>query len=234
MAVIVTNTDIGLNGKTIINAEDNQTITAAKTFDRDPNPPFLVSANSAKVDNLDADKLDGLDSLDYARLVADNAFTGTISATGTINSAHGGIGAGTGGYYERSRVVPLGEWIAVAYSDANFTGDTTDANWVVGGADQVNFKYMVVGTTIFVNITVSQSTVANTPAGLVVTIPGSISAAVNAGGTMFYSDGATPGIGRWYVDTSAATKINFTKLSGNWSNATDQTVIQACMQFEIG
>lgn len=59
MAISVLNTDAGLSGKTIVNLEDGQTVTGLKTFDRDPNPPFAVSGNSAVVPNLDADSVDG-------------------------------------------------------------------------------------------------------------------------------------------------------------------------------
>lgn len=59
MAISVLNTDAGLSGKTIVNAEDAQTITGAKNFDRDPSAPFTVTANSAMVSNLDAEKLGG-------------------------------------------------------------------------------------------------------------------------------------------------------------------------------
>lgn len=42
------------------------TQTGLITFDRDPLAPFAVTASSAKVPNLDADKLDGLDSTAFA------------------------------------------------------------------------------------------------------------------------------------------------------------------------
>jgi hypothetical protein len=61
VSITVLNTDAGLSGKTLVNAEDGQTVTGAKTFDRDPNPPFVVTSGSANVPNLDADKVDGVD-----------------------------------------------------------------------------------------------------------------------------------------------------------------------------
>ena len=59
MSITVLNTDAGLSAKTIVNAEDGQTVTGLKTFDRDPSAPFAVSASSAVVTNLDADSVDG-------------------------------------------------------------------------------------------------------------------------------------------------------------------------------
>jgi hypothetical protein len=73
MAISVLNTDAGLSGKTIVNLEDAQTVTGLKTFDRDPNAPFAVSAGSAVVPNLDADKLDGLEASAFAKLGTANA-----------------------------------------------------------------------------------------------------------------------------------------------------------------
>lgn len=57
--VSVLNTSANLSGKTLLVAEQPATITGLQTFDRDPSAPFAVTANSAKVSNLDADKLDG-------------------------------------------------------------------------------------------------------------------------------------------------------------------------------
>lgn len=61
MSISVLNTDAGLSGTTLVNAESAQTVTGLKLFDRDPNAPFSVSASSAVVTNLDADKWDGQD-----------------------------------------------------------------------------------------------------------------------------------------------------------------------------
>lgn len=65
MSVAVANTTASLSGKTLLKAEDNQTITGQKTFDLGASAPFAVVSGAAKVDNLDADKLDGQDGADY-------------------------------------------------------------------------------------------------------------------------------------------------------------------------
>src|SRR5687767_10894080 len=78
MAISVLNTDAGLAGTTLLNAESTQTITGAKTFDLDPSAPFAVSANSAVVTNLDADKLDGQEGSYYTN--ATNISSGTLAA----------------------------------------------------------------------------------------------------------------------------------------------------------
>ena len=77
MSVSVLNTTASLSGKTLLKAEDSQTITGAKTFDLGASAPFIVMAGSAMVANLDADKLDGFEATAFPRLAAANAFTST-------------------------------------------------------------------------------------------------------------------------------------------------------------
>ena len=62
MSVTVLNTTASLSGKTLLKVEDSQTITGLKTFDLGASAPLAVSAGSAKVTYLDADKLDGLEA----------------------------------------------------------------------------------------------------------------------------------------------------------------------------
>lgn len=59
--VSITNTDSQLSGKTLVTAEGDWTITGQHSYNRSPSAPFVVQSGSAKVTNLDADKLDGLD-----------------------------------------------------------------------------------------------------------------------------------------------------------------------------
>lgn len=82
--VSVLNTDAGLSGKTLLNAEDAQNVTGLKAFNRAPNPPFTVQAGSAVVANLDADKLDGVDGSSYALAAALN---GSNITSGTVPTA---------------------------------------------------------------------------------------------------------------------------------------------------
>lgn len=88
MSISVLNTDAGLSGKTIVNLEDAQTVTGLKTYDRDPNPPFAVSAGSAVVPNLDADKIDGYEASALAVLAENETVTGnwTISGSTTLSA----------------------------------------------------------------------------------------------------------------------------------------------------
>lgn len=59
MSVTVQNTTASLSGKTLAILEGSQTFTGQKTFNVGASAPFVVVSGAAKVDNLDADKLDG-------------------------------------------------------------------------------------------------------------------------------------------------------------------------------
>lgn len=77
MSVAVANSAAALTGKTLVLAESDVTITGQMTFDNDPGAPFDVTASSAVVTNLDADKLDGQEGTYY---LARANHTGTNAA----------------------------------------------------------------------------------------------------------------------------------------------------------
>lgn len=85
--VSVLNTDSGLSAKTVDLLESDQTITGAKTFDRDPSAPFIVTSGSAVVTNLDADKLDGQEGAAYVRVDGTNALTAGIKFPAAQNAS---------------------------------------------------------------------------------------------------------------------------------------------------
>ena len=62
----VANSDDDLSGNTLLTEEEAYTITGLHTYNRSTNPPFAVVSGAAKVDNLDADKLDGETGTYYA------------------------------------------------------------------------------------------------------------------------------------------------------------------------
>jgi hypothetical protein len=78
--VSLANTSANLSGKTAVLAEADQTITGLQTFSRGTSAPFAVNLNAAKVANLDADKLDGLDGAAY------RVWTPLLFASGTSSN----------------------------------------------------------------------------------------------------------------------------------------------------
>lgn len=102
--VSIANTTANVSGQTVILAGRDQTITGLHTFDRDPSAPFAVSANSAKVSNLDADLLDGLD---WATATAWTSFTPTWTGTGGTPSIGNGTISGRYMTYGKLAVVQI-------------------------------------------------------------------------------------------------------------------------------
>ncbi len=103
--VTVANTTANLSGKTIVLAERDTTITGLETFDRDPSAPFAVTASSAVVANLDADKLDGVEGSGYVNKTVDAIWTPYTPAwTASVNPALGD-GSKVGGYLQLGKLV---------------------------------------------------------------------------------------------------------------------------------
>ena len=75
----------------------------------------------------------------------------------------------TGAITERGRTTPLGEWIDVPYSAANFYAAA--GTWTVEAADQVTFQYMLVGKTLFLNVWLQTTSVSTAPAWVAVANP---------------------------------------------------------------
>jgi hypothetical protein len=73
--IVLANTSTDLSAANILSAGADKTVTGLLTFDRDPSAPFAVSASSAKVTNLDADLLDGVDGASYATVTGTQVLT---------------------------------------------------------------------------------------------------------------------------------------------------------------
>lgn len=83
--VAVSNTSAALSGKELTVNNADGTITALHTFNRGSgSAPFAVNAGAAAVSNLDADKLDGSEGAEYAKL----ADTETVSAAWTFSAGN--------------------------------------------------------------------------------------------------------------------------------------------------
>jgi hypothetical protein len=81
---------IGGGSGSITNGGQSWTQTGLITFDRDPSAPFAVSASSAKVNNLDADKLDGAD-WNTTGVLPDGGLGLTDVTTNNVTSAKHGF-----------------------------------------------------------------------------------------------------------------------------------------------
>ena len=150
MATIsVLNTSANLSGKTLLAAENDYTITGNMTYDRDPSAPFTVTASSAKVSNLDADKLDGVEGAAMGQL----GVAATWTASQTFNDSVKlilGTGADAEIYYDgtdllvKPNVVGSGG-ILTADSAKFLFGTGKDAELYYDGTDLI-LNTQAVGT----------------------------------------------------------------------------------------
>ena len=185
MSVSVLNTDAGLSAKTLVVAESTATITGLHTYDRDPSAPFAVSASSAVVTNLDADKLDGIEGASFLRSdAADTKDSGDLTFNDNVIATFG-----TGGdadlYYDgtdlilNTAVVGTGALSLTkgqikfpasqnASGDANTLDDYEEGSWtpVIGGSGGTSGQaytvqegnYTKIGRLVILNFRVILST----------------------------------------------------------------------------
>lgn len=190
MAVTTLNTNASLSGKTITVNENDDTITGNKTFDRGAaTAPFTVAqATAAKVTNLDADKLDGIEG---AALVKHD---GTVAMTGTLD-------LGTPGKLK----FPASQ---SASADANTLDDYEEGSWtpVIGGSGgtsgqtyttQVG-RYIKIGKLVFATFTVTLSA------------KGTITTSVEIQGLPFTSQNTASVFG--------VASLQFSNLATNWTH----------------
>jgi len=75
---------------------------------------------------------------------------------------------------EKGRTTPIGHWISVPYNAANFTA-SPGGTWTVQAADVTDYSYTLVGQTMWVTFSLSNTTVgAPAPTELRIALPGGI------------------------------------------------------------
>lgn len=115
-------------GSSTANGASSYTQTGLITFDRDPSAPFAVTASSAKVDNLDADKLDGIDGTSYlARANHTGVQAETTISPITTDRLLGRDTAGSGAVEQLSVSGGIEFTGSAGIRTAAFTGDVTKA-----------------------------------------------------------------------------------------------------------
>lgn len=202
MSISVLNTDAGTSGKTLVTAEGTATVTGLHTFDRDPSAPFAVSASSAVVTNLDADKLDGQEGTYYTN--ASNI------ASGTVPTARLGSGSASSSTYLR------GDQTWGAITPISLDRDVSQADVTNTAAETTVYTYTVPGGTLSTNkmlrITLIGDSLNNTGGGVNLTVK------LKYGATTILSTGATS-IG---ADASRRMVV-FTAVLGAQNSASAQT-----------
>lgn len=82
---------VGSSSSGSVNGALSWTQTGLITFDRDPAAPFAVTASSAVVPNLDADKLDGFDESAFAKLADNETVTGSYTFSTSLSASGGAL-----------------------------------------------------------------------------------------------------------------------------------------------
>ena len=165
--------------------------------------------------------LGGLYLGDYAGVITGSAPDDTIKGIKTADIM------ATGGYYERSRNKRLGEWTTVAYASGNFTASNS-RTWTVASGDQRTYKYMLIGKTMWLTVTIDTSSVSGTCSNLFVAIPGGFAAATfdQFPCTVFDNSSSTGTPGYCQVDTGASL-VTIGRLDlAQFSAATDLTYVR--------
>lgn len=168
-----------------------------------------------------------------------NVFTANqrINAGLGVNVAPGATGEikTSAGIYERSRSSAIGIWIPVAYAAGNFTASGA-GTWTVAAGDQVTYKYMLVGKTMTLQVTIATSTVAGAPNNLRVALPSGFTSLDNVSfPVLLYNDAAWTSGGVCEC-AAAGTDVKLYHNdygSTNWVNGTDTVYVRFTIELEI-
>ena len=127
MATRIANTAASILNQTVLTGAQAQDITGLKSFLRSPSAPFAVQAGSAKVDNLDADLLDG-QSGSYYNAAAN--LTGTALPAAIVTSSLTAVGTIATGVWNAGAVTSSGILTVNGFGDHLFTAGGAVANSV--------------------------------------------------------------------------------------------------------
>lgn len=147
-------------------------------------------------------------------------------ATGTISSS--------GGLFERSRSTAMGEWTAVTYSSGNFTASGS-MTWTVDSVDQIAYRYMLIGHTMWLAFTLNSTSISGTPdQELRVKIPGGFSNTTDAVLAAVRSyDNGTDTVGFCGAVASQTYVRCWRGGFTSWAASTNNTAIQAFLTLEV-
>ncbi len=209
--VAVTNTTANLSGKTLTVAELVATITALWTFNRGVNAPFAVPSGSAKVDNFDADKLDGVEGAGYAEI----GNTETIASVWTF-SAKPLINAGL-------------QFPATQAADAgvNVLDDYEEGTWTpsVGGTATYTTqagKYTKIGNLVHIDGHLVINAIGSGSTGTVTGLPFAAAAITGGSVGLFLASATSYTFVSCYVNASS---VLFTAIAGAGTNMSNPGVL---------
>lgn len=214
--------------------------------------PLSIDASEIDSGTLDAGRIPDLDASKItsgtvadARLPSElayedeaNVFTQDqrINAGLGVNVAPGAAGtiSASGAVYERGRSTAMGEWTDVAYDAGNFTAKGS-MTWTAENADQVSYKWTLLGKTMIVSFTLNSTSVGGTASDeLRIAIPGGYLArnSDTLGAIRAYDNG-TDTVGFCGVVAGAGYIRCWRGGFSNWALSTNNTSVQGQAVFEI-
>lgn len=175
--------------------------------------------------------LGGWIALTFNQLVA--SLTAGYHVEHNANDSHSTIRA-TGTIAERGRVTPMGEWIAVPFALLTFSGNGAQT-WTPTAAS-TSVRYMVIGKTVFVNITIATSSVGGTPNNqLIVTFADNFfqSVALTRGFARMVDSGVVTN-GEIVVQASVPRSVFFVRQDfGNFTGSAGTTSVFGELFYEV-
>lgn len=182
----------------------------------------------------------GAGQIDFAHQHASGTALGklTLFATSGLTSLAAGSGVAVFQYdltLTKWRLVTheQGAWITPTFSAGNYTSTGT---WTVASGDVITQEYHLSGRTLKVNFRIATTTVSGTPASLAIG-NGAWGGFTSTSLISVNGSGVNSGAAAEVIlsqTTAGGTSIANTQLdAGTWSNATDTTLIQSCLTFQV-
>lgn len=162
--------------------------------------------------------------------IADGSLLARLAANETV----AGTWDFTPGLKERGRSVALGAWTQVAYNSGNFTASGA-MTWTVDSGDQGIYDYTLIGKTMIVVFTISNTDVGGTAGiSLQLAVPGGFTAARQAVNPIHITDAGTLSIGYAVVATGGTVILLRKANNANWTLTTgDNTSVTGTIIFEV-
>lgn len=193
MPISVLNSDANLTGKTIVAAENADTISGLKTFDRGTSAPFAVAnASAAKVTNLDADKLDGFDESAFAKLADNETVTGAYTFAGALIA--GASDRKTGVVSPAQLTANQNNYNPAGLATANVLRVSSDASRTITGlAAQANGTRITLFNVGAQNIVLAHADTVNSAAANIFICPGAVAFTLHTGDAvdLWYDGGSS-------------------------------------------
>ncbi|MBP8275084.1 MAG: hypothetical protein KAY59_11670 [Acidobacteria bacterium] len=125
-------------------------------------------------------------------------------------------------------------WTSVAYDAADFTGNGS-MTWTVGSADVLQFAYRIEGTAMTVAFALATTTVGGTPSTkLQIKVPGNRSIASKMTAPVYILDNSSVKFGFVQAASAVPTKLEILLPDlANWSAATNSTLVEGLITFEV-